>query len=240
MSHPQQNVFQFFWGKNTNVCKFPAPTSTVCFLWKITFISSVLLWDVFARSFLFLSHLHIMERMSSHPTGLKGNVPVGGRLQPPAAGAAAAWRAAAVADVCRRKERRGIPQMMSNCIRHLRSFRSTANAKARCLLWTQAWMLPKCQVKLRKTSGIHSRMKQLTKNLHLIFLTNMTSCNHSQIPGLCLEHSLLLQLHSISIFGKLLLFTVLPILTVLVFLHLCPTTRAQIPIIVFASTVGLV
>lgn len=72
--------------------------------------------------------------MSSHPTGLKGNVPVGGQLQPPAAGAAAVWRAEAVADVCRRKEGRGIPQMMSNCIRHLRLFRSTANAKATCLL----------------------------------------------------------------------------------------------------------
>jgi len=42
--------------------------------------------------------------MSSHPTGLKGNVLVGGWLQPQAAVAAAVWRAGAAADVCRRKE----------------------------------------------------------------------------------------------------------------------------------------
>ena len=127
-----------------------------------------------------------MEGMSSHPTGLKGNVLVRGWLQPHAAVAADVWRAAAVADVCRRKEWRGMPRMMSNCVRHLCSFRSIANAKATCLLRTQSWMLPNCGVKLWKTSGIHFWMKQPTKNLCLIFLTNMASCNHSQIPVLFL------------------------------------------------------
>lgn len=88
----------------------------------------------FTRSFAFLSPLSIMEGMSSHPTSLKGNVPVGGWLQPHAAVAAAVCRAAAVADVCRREERRGMPRMMSNCVRHSRSFRSIANAKATRLL----------------------------------------------------------------------------------------------------------
>lgn len=144
----------------------------------------------FTRSFPFLSHLSTMEGMSSHPTSLKDNVLVGGWLQPHATVAAAFCRAAAVADVCRRKEEKGIPRMMSNCARDLRSFRSIANTKATCLLWTQPWMLPSCWMKMWKTSGIHFWMKKPTKNLCLIFLTNMASCNHSQIPVLFLFVSL--------------------------------------------------
>lgn len=58
----------------------------------------------FTRLFPFLSHLSIMEGMSSHPTCLKVMYRVGGWLQPHAPVAAAVCRAAAVADVCRRKE----------------------------------------------------------------------------------------------------------------------------------------
>lgn len=124
------------------------------------------------------------------------------------------------------------PWMMSNCVRHPRSFRSTAKAKATRLLWTQAWVLPVCRV-------------ELGKNLGNSFLTG--PANKEPVPNIpyqqlrataprslcyfCLGRSLLLQLHAISAFGKLLLFTVLPVLTVLVLIHLCPTTRAQIPII---------
>lgn len=87
--------------------------------------------------------------------------------------------------MCVGRQWRVMPWMMSNCIWHLHSFRSIANAKATNLLWTQAWMPPCCRVKLWTTSGIHFWMKQ-SKNLYLIFLTIITSYSHSQISMLFL------------------------------------------------------
>lgn len=70
------------------------------------------------------------------------------------------------------------------------------------LLWTQDRTLPSCWVKLWKTSGIHFWMKQSTTNQYLVFLNSNHSCDHKSPCYSCLDCSLLLWLHSISVLGS--------------------------------------
>lgn len=163
MPHPQQNVFLFFWEKNINVCKFSAPTLTECFIWKITFNSSMMPFFFsflfFARSFpIFISLIHYGRKEA--PT-------------PPASELMYRWEGGfshmlllllvfgeqQQLQMCVGGEWRVMPWMMSNRIWHLHSFRPIANPKATSLLWTEAWMPPSCREKLCKTSGLHFWMK---------------------------------------------------------------------------------